>query len=213
MRRNRVYVTIACVALVAIVSAALVGPLMSRVEQPAYSVVMVGGPIEIREYKPSIVAETDVGGDRATAVNEGFRLLAAYIFGANRPNSTIAMTAPVQQTSSQSIAMTAPVTQQPSGGSWTVRFTMPQEWTRQTLPEPTDVRVKLATMPATSILALRFSGIASDEAIKAQTEQLRSFALRHHLRIVEVPVLAFYDPPWTLPFMRRNEVMFEIVKT
>ena len=210
MRRSRIFLTIAGVTVVIIVSAVLAGPLMSRVEQRSYSVLTAQGPIEIRDYKATIVAETDVIGERKVAVSEGFSLLAAYIFGANRPNTKIAMTAPVQQSSSQSIAMTAPVTQTFSGSSWAVRFTMPQTWTLETLPAPNDARVRLISVPATRILAVRFSGIVSDEKIKAQTEHLRSFAKQLRLTIADDPVLAFYDPPWTLPFMRRNEVMFEV---
>jgi SOUL heme-binding protein len=210
MTRNKKYMTAAGILLVAIVSATMVGPLMSRVEQPPYRVVTEDGPVEIREYGPVIVAEVQVSGDRKAAVNEGFRSLAAYIFGANKPNTKIAMTAPVQQTSSQTIEMTAPVTQTPTGNQWTVRFTMPRTWTLETLPIPNDARVKLRPVQASKQLALRFSGLASDETIKGKTEELRRVAKLRKLNIAAEPSLAFYDPPWTLPFLRRNEVMFEI---
>ena len=83
---------------------------MSRVEQPDYKVEKQDGSIEIRSYGPMIAAEAVVEGERKPAINEGFRLIAGYIFGKNEPQAKIAMTAPVEQQKSQKIAMTAPVT-------------------------------------------------------------------------------------------------------
>jgi SOUL heme-binding protein len=184
---------------------------MSGVEQPNYTAVTIEGPIEVREYGSMIVAEIQVTGERKAAINEGFRLLAGYIFGANQPRVKIAMTAPVQQKSIQTIDMTAPVTQRSMGDHWTVRFTMSRDWTLETLPVPNDTRIKLLLVPSVQLLALRFSGWASDATIKMKTGELRNFAVQHKLKIAGEPVLAFYDPPWTLPFLRRNEVMFEII--
>jgi SOUL heme-binding protein len=209
--RGKLYMVLSIVSLIVIVSAALVGPLMSRVEEPPYLTIAVVGPIEVRTYGPIIVAETQVAGERQAAISAGFRLLAAYIFGANKPNAKIAMTAPVQQQLSQTIKMTAPVTQKLADDHWTVRFTMPQTWTLDSLPVPDDTRVKLLLVPERQYAVLRFSGLASDDTIKARTAELRNYASLHHLRIGDEPVLAFYDPPWTLPFLRRNEVMLEIV--
>ncbi len=210
MTRKKTLMVIAGGALAIIVAAALTGPLMSRVEQPNYLVVTSEGSVEIRKYDAMIVAETEVQGERKTAINQGFRLLAAYIFGANQPNTKIAMTAPVQQQPSQAIAMTAPVTQQSGDGNWVVRFTMPKAWTMETLPLPNDTRIRLVNVPPARFLALRYSGFASDETVKAKTAELRDHASRHGLKITDVPVIAFYDPPWTLPFLRRNEIMFEM---
>lgn len=183
---------------------------MSRVEQPDYKVTMTEGAIEIRSYGPMIAAEAEVKGERKAAVSEGFRLIAAYIFGANKPNAKIAMTAPVQQQSTQTIAMTAPVTQQTTGESWTVRFIMPSGWTLETLPSPNDSRVTLKPVPAKRMLAIRFSGTASDSLIQTKTDELRRYAADKTLATVGEPLLAFYNPPWTLPFFRRNEVMLEL---
>lgn len=183
---------------------------MSRVEQPNYKIVQHAGPIELRDYGPMIAAEAEVTGERAAAINEGFRLIAAYIFGANKPNVTIAMTAPVQQQRGQKIAMTAPVTQQGGGESWTVRFIMPAEWTLETLPAPNDTRVALKTVPAKRMLAILFSGTASDSLIRSKTDELRKYAAGQKLTTLGEPVLAFYNPPWTLPIFRRNEVMLEL---
>ena len=107
-RRKKIYVSLAVVAAVLLIAAAAAGPIMSSVEQPDYKVTMSDGAIEIRSYGPMIAAEAEVKGERKAAINEGFRLIAAYIFGANKPNAKIAMTAPVQQQGAQKIAMTAP---------------------------------------------------------------------------------------------------------
>ena len=184
---------------------------MSRVEQPEYKVEQQDGPIEIRSYGPMIAAEAEVQGERKAAINEGFRLIAGYIFGKNEPQGKIAMTAPVEQQKSQKIAMTAPVTQQGQENSWTVRFIMPKSWTMQALPVPSDPRVKLEPLPARRFLVVTFSGLARNDAIKSRTEELRQYAAEHKLATVGEPVLAFYNPPWTLPMLRRNEIMLELV--
>ena len=158
-----------------------------------------------------IAAESEVKGERKAAIQEGFRLIAAYIFGANKPNAKIAMTAPVQQQSAQKIAMTAPVTQQTDGSSWTVRFIMPSGWTMQSLPVPNDPRVTLKPVSAKRMVAIRFSGTANDDLIQAKTDELRKYAAEHKLSTIGEPLLAFYNPPWTLPIFRRNEIMFELV--
>ena len=211
--------------VVVVVGVACAGPLMSRVEQPDYRVAAADGAIEVRDYGAMIAAEAEVRGDRADAIQEGFRLIAAYIFGTNRPRARIAMTAPVEQQaappSGQKIAMTAPVIQQASGqgagspaanGPWTVRFIMPREWTLETLPTPTDERVQLVPMPARRMVVIRFAGAADDALIAARTAELARYAREQGLPVIGAPVLAFYNPPWTLPFMRRNEIMFEVAR-
>jgi SOUL heme-binding protein len=209
-RRKTIYVSLAGIVAILAIAAAAAGPIMSRVEQPDYKVTMTEGAIEIRSYGPMIAAEAEVKGERQAAINEGFRLIAAYIFGANTPNAKIAMTAPVQQQSSQKIAMTAPVTQQTAGDSWTVRFIMPSSWTLETLPAPNDPRVTLKPVAAKRLLAIRFSGTASDSLIRTKTDELRRYAAAKKLATTGEPLLAFYNPPWTLPFFRRNEVMLEL---
>lgn len=207
--RKRIYWGLTGLFIVLIVAAVGAGPVMSRVEQPDYKVTASDGAIEIRSYGPMIAAEAVVDGERKTAINEGFRLIAAYIFGSNAPNAKIVMTAPVQQ-QKQTIAMTAPVTQQGAGSAWTVRFTMPKSWTLETLPTPTDARISLKPIPARRFVAITFSGFATNEAIEKRSDELRRYALDHKLGTIGEPVLAFYNPPWTLPFFRRNEVLLEL---
>jgi hypothetical protein len=197
---------VGAIALLAI-AAATAGPIMSRVEQPEYKVTSSQGSIELREYGAMIVAEAEVKGERKAAITEGFRLIAAYIFGANKPSAKISMTAPVQQQAKQTIAMTAPVTQKASDGDWTVSFIMPKGWSMDTLPTPTNKRVKLVPVPDKKMVVIRFSGTADDRSIATKTAELRKYAADHTLSVIGEPVLAFYNPPWTLPFLRRNEII------
>jgi hypothetical protein len=204
--------------------AALWGPVVSNtVEQPSYVVESAEGAIEIRRYAPMIVAEVEVTGEREAAINAGFRSIAAYIFGANVPKlatgaagsggETIAMTAPVLQqgtADSEKIAMTAPVLQQGDGGSWTVRFVMPAQYTLDTLPRPTDPSVRLREMPGKRYAAIRFSGLNTPETLTARTDELSEAVRARGLFASAAPIYAFYNPPWTLPFLRRNEVMLEV---
>jgi hypothetical protein len=208
-RRWRLTYWIASILALLIIAGAAAGPIMSRVEQPEYKIEASDGAIEIRSYGPVVAAEAVVEGERKTAINDGFRLIAAYIFGANKPNAKIAMTAPVQQ-QKQTIAMTAPVTQQGTGNAWSVRFIMPKPWTMETLPTPNDARVTLKPIPARRFVAITFSGFATNEAIETRTDELRRYASSHKLSTTGDPLLAFYNPPWTLPFFRRNEVMLEL---
>ena len=207
--RGRLLRWIGGILVLLIVAGVAAGPLMSRVEQPDYRIETSDGSIEVRSYGPMIVAEAVVEGERKAAINEGFRIIAAYIFGANKPNAKIAMTAPVQQ-QKQTVAMTAPVTQQGTGNAWTVRFIMPVASTMETLPVPNDARVSLKPVPARRFVAIRFSGLATGEAIARRTDELRHYAADHKLATTGEPLLAFYNPPWTLPFFRRNEVMLEL---
>ena len=108
--------------------------------------------------------------------------------------------------------MTAPVQQQGAGNAWTVRFIMPKSWTMDTLPTPNDRRVSLRAVPARRFAAITFSGTATNDAIEQRTEELRRYASSKKLTTIGEPLLAFYNPPWTLPFFRRNEVMLELAE-
>jgi len=203
------WVFIGAVALV-VVGAAAAGPLMSRVEQPEYEVTSAEGSFQLREYGSMILAQVEVEGAREAAISEGFRLIAAYIFGANEPEAKISMTAPVQQQAKRIIEMTTPVTQQAKEGIWTVSFVMPKDWTIETLPAPKDERVKLTPVPSKRMVVIRFSGTADDKLIATKTAELTKYAADHDLSITGEPVFAFYNPPWTLPLLRRNEIMLEL---
>jgi effector-binding domain-containing protein len=188
------------------------------IEEPKYTVALQEGPFEIRDYQATVVAEVTVTGDQSEAGGKGFRLLAGYIFGGNTKRESLAMTAPVAQQrasekderTSEKIAMTAPVTMIQSEGTWVVRFTMPAGYSLETLPVPIDPRVKLRAVAPARYVVIRFSGLASASNVEARTAELIAFAKERHLRTTGPAALAQYNPPWTLWFMRRNEVMIRL---
>lgn len=198
------------IAGVVVISAALWGPIVSNVEQAKYTVIEKHGDIEIREYAPLIVAEVEVDGEREPAIQKGFRMIADYIFGNNVPAQKVAMTAPVIQEPNEKIAMTAPVTQQIAGSNWMVRFVMPASYTLSTLPKPKNDAVKLKEVAEKRFATIRFSGMGSEESLKKNTGELEQFLKERQLKPISAPTYAFFNPPWTLPFLRRNEVMIEV---
>ena len=133
-------------------------------EEPRYTVLAAPNSLEIRQYGPRIAAETAIAGDdQSAALNEGFRRLAGYIFGANRAKTKIEMTVPVAQQKSETIAMTAPVGQaRGADGKWVVRFFMPAEWTMETLPVPENPAVALVQVPGETMAVLRFTGLRGE---------------------------------------------------
>lgn len=198
-------------------------------EQPPYEVVGRIGDAEIRRYAPQIAAEAVVEGPVETARNEGFRRVAGYIFGDNTAKASVAMTAPVVQGReaaggsqsiamtapvvqaragrSEAIAMTSPVVQQPAGAeSWSIQFIMPSKYTLATLPQPNDPRVRLVEIPARTFAVVRFSGLGREDAVARHEKALDAALAGSSWRAVGEPVTWYYDPPWTVPFLRRNEV-------
>lgn len=180
-------------------------------EEPKFVLVLKDGDFEVRDYAPTVVAEVTVSGNQGQASNQGFRILAGYIFGGNTAQRSIAMTAPVaQRPASERIAMTAPVTQRSAGADWVVRFTMPSEYTLDTLPRPDDRRIALRNEPGQRMAVVRFSGIANARSAERHGKALDAQLQARGLRRIGPTSLAQYDAPWTPWFMRRNEVMVPI---
>jgi hypothetical protein len=179
-------------------------------EEPSYTSSPMTGGVEIRKYGPRIAAQTTVldtdVADKQAALSAGFRRLAGYIFGKNQSQTKIAMTAPVAQQPGEQIAMTAPVAQTPAPGGSVIRFFMPAEWTIATLPTPVDDTVELVEVPAETVAVLQFTGDRSPEAVASRTAELLKVLADSSFRTEGEPFSWFYDPPWTLPFRRRNEV-------
>jgi hypothetical protein len=189
-----------------------------RVEEPAYTLVKEASGVELRRYGPTVRAVTvveNVSWDQATS--EGFRRLAGYIFGGNTKKQSIAMTAPVtaqpQPSSSMKIAMTAPVTAQPASTGVRVTFTMPAAFTLANLPTPNDRAVVLEEVGARLVAVRRFSGFAGDAAFEQERQTLMNGLASLGVHSVGEAELARYDPPWTVPFFRRNEVAVEVEAT
>lgn len=189
-------------------AAAFGGGVAMAIENPRYAVVRKFPEFELRDYAPYLVAETDVEGRREEAGYEGFRRLAGFIFGGNRASRKIAMTAPVTQ--GTRIDMTAPVSQQGEGGLWTLQFMMPSAWTRDTLPEPLDPRVRIRERPGRRVAVLDYSGTWSEQNYAEHLRALEAGLVRHGLRAAGPPEWARYDPPWKPWFLRRNAIQVEV---
>ena len=193
------------------------------IEEPKYEVLLTDKQFEVRKYAPVMVAETLVEGDMDDASSKGFRLIADYIFGNNQlPNATsskIAMTAPViLEPQSSKIAMTAPVTLEPqsadanmqSAKQWLVQFVMPSQYTLATIPKPKNNAVSLREIPSKHYAVLKYSGFNTVARVQARTQEARELAIKNNLKMIGQPQLSRYDPPWTLPRLRRNESMIEV---
>ncbi len=180
--------------------------------EPKYQVVDRVGPAEIRAYGPRLAAETLVGGGEVAARGAGFQKLAGYIFGANQRREKIDMTAPVSRSPGpETIAMTAPVDQsQGADGRWRIRFFMPPGYTADTVPVPTDPAVRIATVPPQTVAVLRYSGTTSAAAVRSENARLLQALGGGRWRAAGAPMAWFYDPPWTLPPLRRNEAVVPV---
>ncbi len=194
------------------------------IEEPKYTVLSNDGSIEVRHYAPLLVAEVLVEGNMDEASNKGFRLIADYIFGNNQSadnaaSSKIAMTAPVTVApQSSKVSMTAPVTiqaqsAQPDRGNtntWRVHFVMPSQYTLNTIPKPNNQAVSLREVPEKYVVVLTYSGFNTSSKVQRLSDEALAWCKAKGMRILGLPQLARYDPPWTLPMFRRNEIMVEI---
>lgn len=163
------------------------------IEEPVYQVEKAweAEQIEIRAYAPRIMAVTGINEDS----DSGFRVLAGYIFGGNAEEQKIAMTAPVQQT---------------MAGEKEMAFMMPAEYALKDLPQPEDQRVSFREAPAYTAAVIQFSGWASAEKADENWQQLQRFLIAEGIDVTGEPTLNQYNPPWTLPFMRRNEIIVPV---
>ncbi len=187
------------------------------VERPDYEVVERHDAFEVRRYPAYVVAETVVRADFESVGDQGFPLLADYIGGANRANKEIAMTSPVNMAPADStgeeIDAQMPVVQGPSGddaGTYTLSFIMPAQYTLETLPEPTDSRVRLRRVDERLMAALRYSGTWSRARYRKRESKLLDTVRDAGLEPVGDPLFARYNPPLTPWFLRRNEVLVEV---
>ena len=188
--------------------------LSMAIEEPKFVSSDIEAPFEIRQYESILIAEVLVEGTRDEASNKGFRLIAAYIFGQNQVNEKISMTAPVtveeQNIKSEKIAMTAPVGIEPNAGKWTVSFVMPAQYTMESLPKPLNDKVQLRQISAVKRAVVSFSGFYDTQKVAEKTLELEMWMKTRNLQANGAPHFARYNPPWTLPFMRRNEIMITV---
>lgn len=178
---------------------------------PPYTVEQRGERFEIRRYPSYLVAEVTVPGPAESASSAGFRLLAGYIFGGNTSSTKLAMTSPVTQRAEPvKLAMTAPVTQAKSDQGFLVQFIMPPGFTLATLPVPNDSRVTLREVPAQRVAVRRYSGRWTQANYDSNLADLRAVLGRAGIGTEGEPVLARYNAPYVLPFLRRNEIWLRL---
>lgn len=188
----------------------------NSIEQPQYEIIKEIDGVELRSYAPYLVAEVTVkANSMREASSRGFRPLANYIFGGNQGADKIAMTAPVttqpQQDATKEgtqIAMTAPVTtREAEEGLYNVRFSMPSQWTMETLPKPNDPNVKLIQVAGEQRLAYRFVGPRSDARIDEALRKIDAFMTEENISTASPMMIAGYDGPSVPEAKKRWEVM------
>ena len=175
----------------------------SGTEEPAFEVLGQEAGLEIRRYGSRLAAETLVEADETAARSEGFSRLAGYIFGGNAGAARIAMTAPVSQHGTR-IAMTAPVAQAAAGEGHVIRFFLPAAL--RDAPSPNDARVRIVEVPGETVAVIRFAGSTDPASVAAARARLLAALPGTSWIAAGEPVAWFYDPPWTIPALRRNEV-------
>ena len=184
-------------------------------EEPGYSVLQNEDRFEVREYEALLIAETLVDAGFDDAGNIAFKRLFGYISGDNEAASEIAMTAPVMaldenRSGGEKISMTAPVTGEETNLGWRFAFVLPSAYTLASAPVPSNPKVSLAQVPARKVAVLRYSGSWSETTYQKNLQLLQNWMRQNRLEAASLPRVAGYDPPWTLPFLRRNEIMIDI---
>ena len=190
-------------------------PPAHAIDEPTYTVVQKTDVFELRQYSPYLVAEVVVPGPASEAGSQGFSLLGGYIFGKNKGERKLEMTAPVTQMPIPAqppvkLEMTAPVTQAATPGGFLVQFVMPKGYTLATLPEPLDARVKLREVPGSRVAVIRFSGSWSQSTFEENLQTLRQAVAAAGLATTGEPVSSRYNSPFSLPFLRRNEIWLNL---
>jgi len=180
-------------------------------EEPNYKIVLQEDKFEVREYTDVLVAQSTSPGDYKQSSGNNFDRLAGYIFGKNQRQEKMDMTTPVlQEQQSEKMDMTVPVYQQQSDSSWTMTFVLPSKYTLETVPQPLDENVTVTVLEQVKVATLRFSGTMNEENILKHTQLLQTWLKNNQLKAVAKPYSAAYDPPWTLPILRRNEIHIPI---
>ena len=184
-------------------------------EKQPYDVLQQHDGFELRRYPEHVVAEVELEGSFEDAGDRAFRLLFGYITGANHIRRSVAMTAPVVQEAArpQKVAMTAPVVQhQRAGGRFVVAFVLPASMTLDTAPVPTDPAVRVRAVPERVAAAVRYSGRWSRESYERNLTELLHAVATAGLVPGGTPRFARFDPPFMPWFLRRNEVVVDVVR-
>jgi SOUL heme-binding protein len=186
----------AAVALaLAALAAAGCGAIRAGYESAPYTVVRRDRRFEIRDYPSLLVAETPAGAD-GKADDGAFMRLFRYISGRNTPETKISMTTPVLMSG--------------ESGHRTMAFVMPKSMTPAAAPAPADSLVHHREWPPSRCVVLRFKGVRKPERESAAADALAAYARTNGLATDGEPIFAYFDPPWTPGFLRRNEAMFRL---
>ena len=208
-----IYITLlVLIALLVIWSVGQALYISKTVKEPTYTTTTKADGYDIRAYDPYIVASVTITPETPDPLNVAFGFLGGYIFGDNQgiENNKIAMTAPVIDQPGQTIAMTTPVVSEQNADGRVVSFVMPAEYTVDDLPTPNKDEVTFTEVPTTNWAVLRYSGLARDTTIEKKLNQLTTLLERDGISYTEKWQSARYDPPSTLPFLRRNEIWIEV---
>jgi hypothetical protein len=191
---------------------ALTAPAALAIEEPRYEIVrQLAEQVEVRRYAPYVVAEVTVDAPASDAGSQAFPILAGYIFGKNKGQRKMEMTAPVTQDAApMKMAMTAPVTQAAAATGMRVQFVLPSSVSLAAAPEPLDPRVRLREEPAAERVVIRYSGAWSQANYDEHLARLRAAVAAAGLATQGEPVLARYNGPMTPWFMRRNEIWLTV---
>ena len=182
--------------VVVVIGAVIAGYMTSRAgyETASYRVVQSSGNFEVRQYPPLVIAETSMtGGD-----NNSFGRLFRFITGGNAANQKISMTTPVFMSGVATNSKMA--------------FVLPSKIEPSAVPQPSDGAVTIRKIEGGHFCVYRYSGGRSGTKESDAIEQLRSWMQSQNLPAQSEPIFAFFDPPWTPPFLRRNEVMIRTVE-
>ena len=211
--RHMAGVVIAVICFIFVTGCSVVG--IRTTEEASYTVLAEYDQIEIREYKELVVVETDVDASYDKAGNIAFKKLFGYISGENVSQSKIAMTAPViskerNADTGEKVAMTSPVIGEKQGQGWRYSFVLPAGYTLETAPLPTNPEVNLSLIPRKKVAVIRYSGLWREPAMREKSDELVEWIQTNGIERLSTPRSAGYDPPWTLPFLRRNEIMVDV---
>lgn len=185
--------------------------------EPKYTVVQKNDTFEIRKYDSYLVAQTKVVGEFDEVGKKAFRILFNYISGENKKQNQITMTVPVIQenisNNGEKIPMSVPVMRESDSSdskSAYFNFVMPQDLTLETLPLPLDKRIEIKQIPSKEVAVIRYSGGWGEENYKENLIILQDALHDANIKTVGNAISARYNSPFSLSFMRRNEIMFEV---
>tara|TARA_B100001769_G_scaffold248764_1_gene220641 strand:- start:2 stop:550 length:549 start_codon:yes stop_codon:yes gene_type:complete len=159
-------------------------------EEANYEVVKENQKYEIRKYPDRLVIETN------SIKGNGFRKLFNYISGNNEKN--------------QEIKMTVPVTQEIKNGNMTMQFYLPSKFNKDNVPKPSNSEIKVLTIEGGYYAAIKYSGRSSDKNFLKNKDILEKELKQDNIIILSPPIRASYNSPFTLPMLKRNEVMYKV---